>query len=86
MPATTDVLLLAEPAGSILGQLAFWDGVLIVGCLVSVFLGMRVRSTFLNGLARSRWILGVWVFVFFIPLMFIDIPIGTTAEKVRFSS
>lgn len=49
MSATANIFLLAEPAGSVLGQLGFWDEVLIVGCVLAVLLGMRARSTFSTG-------------------------------------
>lgn len=81
MSGTTDVMLLAESAGSALGQFAFWDGVLVAGCALAVYLGMRARNSLVGGFARSGVILTVWVFIFFVPLMFIGSLIGVAADN-----
>ncbi|WIM70590.1 hypothetical protein [Corynebacterium suedekumii] len=81
MSGPTDVLLLADSAGSALGQFAFWDGVLVAGCALAVYLGMRARNSLVGGLVRSGVILAVWVFIFFVPLMFIGSLIGVAADN-----
>lgn len=81
MSGLTDTLILAETAGNALGQFQFWDGVLVAGCALAVFLGMRARGSLLGGVVRSTVILAVWVFTFFVPLMFIGSLIGVAADN-----
>lgn len=80
MPGTTDALILAESAGNALSTFAFWDGVLVAGCALAVFLGMRAGGSMLGGLVRSVVILAVWVFIFFIPVMFLGSLWGAAAD------